>query len=63
MVSEGEVNGLEDFREEKAKQSSEVRAWAKNLTVSDGIHIFLSEVLMLPMTLFCLQSWEFVGYV
>lgn len=61
MVSEGEVNGLEDFREEKARQSSEVRA--KNLTVSDGIHIFLSEVLMLPMTLFCLQSWEFVGYV
>ena len=44
MMSEGEVNGQEDFREEKARQSSEVRA--KNLTVTDGIHISLSEVLM-----------------
>lgn len=38
VVSGGEVDGLEDFREEKARQSSQVRA--KIMMATDGIHIF-----------------------
>lgn len=37
MVNGGEVDDLEDFQEEKARQSSEVRA--KIMMATDGIHI------------------------
>lgn len=61
------MDGLEDFKRKKPRQSFEVRA--KNSIISlttDEIHIvsprFLRQLLLLLMTFFCSLSLKFVNY-